>query len=150
MPTASEVIGINSQGNHVETILEKAKSKGKATGHPALLMVDCIASLGCDRFEFDAWGVDVMLTASQKGLMTPPGMAFVYFSDRAAEARKSAGMVTPYWDWAPRDEAEQFYMNFGGTAPTHHLYGLRTALDMINEEGLEAVWARHETLARAV
>ncbi|PYE85458.1 pyridoxal-phosphate-dependent aminotransferase family protein [Pseudoroseicyclus aestuarii] len=121
-----------------------------AAGHPALLMVDCIASLGCDRFEFDAWGVDVMLTASQKGLMTPPGMAFVYFSDRAAEARKSAGMVTPYWDWAPRDEAEQFYMNFGGTAPTHHLYGLRTALDMINEEGLEAVWARHETLARAV
>ncbi|MBC7153766.1 MAG: alanine--glyoxylate aminotransferase family protein, partial [Rhodobacteraceae bacterium] len=56
-----------------------------AAGHPALLMVDCIASLGCDRFEMDAWGVDVMIAASQKGLMVPPGLAFVWFSDKALE-----------------------------------------------------------------
>jgi alanine-glyoxylate transaminase/serine-glyoxylate transaminase/serine-pyruvate transaminase len=119
-------------------------------GHPALLMADCMASLGCERFEMDAWGVDVMVAGCQKGLMTPPGMAFVYFNARAAEARETAGCVTPYWDWknrvAPRIFSEYFY----GTAPTHHLYGLREALAMIEEEGLEQVWARHETLARAV
>ena len=73
-------------------------------GHPALLMADCIASLGCERFEMDAWGVDVMVTASQKGLMVPPGMAFVFFNDRAEEARARPG-VSRYWDWSPRAHA---------------------------------------------
>jgi aspartate aminotransferase-like enzyme len=59
-----------------------------AAGHPALLMVDCIACLGCDRFEMDAWGVDVMMTGCQKGLMTPPGMGFVFFNDKADRARE--------------------------------------------------------------
>ena len=56
-------------------------------GHPALLMADCIASLGCDVFEMDAWGVDIVVTGCQKGLMTPPGLSFVFFNDRAVEAR---------------------------------------------------------------
>ncbi|MBV2358585.1 aminotransferase class V-fold PLP-dependent enzyme [Thalassococcus sp. CAU 1522] len=120
------------------------------TGHPALLMADCIASLGCDRFEMDAWGVDVMVTGSQKGLMVPPGMAFVFFSDKAAQARAGLARVSKYWDWAPRAEPEMFYQYFGGTAPTHHLYGLRAALDMIREEGIEAIWQRHAVLARAI
>ncbi|SDE11787.1 alanine-glyoxylate transaminase / serine-glyoxylate transaminase / serine-pyruvate transaminase [Salipiger thiooxidans] len=120
------------------------------TGHPALLMVDCIASLGCDRFEMDAWGADVMVAGSQKGLMVPPGMAFVFFNDRAAERRAAMKRVSRYWDWTPRATPEFFYQYFGGTAPAHHLYGLRVALDMIREEGLEAIWRRHETLARAV
>lgn len=120
-------------------------------GHPALLFSDNIASLAVDAFHMDDWGVDVMISASQKGLMVPPGMAFVYYSPRAAEAHGSADLVTPYWDWHPRARPEAFYQHFGGTAPTHHLYGLREALDMIlNEEGLEAVWARHATLARAI
>ncbi len=119
-------------------------------GHPALLMVDCIASLACDRFEMDAWGVDVMIAACQKGLMTPPGLAFVFFNARADAARARAGCVTHYWDWRPRSAPEEFYQYFDGTAPTHHLFGLRAALDMIAEEGLEAVWARHATLARAL
>lgn len=119
-------------------------------GHPALLMADCIASLGCDRFEMDAWGVDVMVAGSQKGLMVPPGLAFVYFSGRAAEARRALPRVSRYWDWTPRANPEMFYQYFGGTAPTHHLFGLRAALDMIMAEGIEAVWARHETLARAI
>ena len=119
-------------------------------GHPALFAVDCIASLGCDRFEMDAWGVDVMISASQKGLMTPPGLGFVFFNDRAAQVRQRMPRVSRYWDWAPRSAPELFYQYWSGTAPTHHLYGLREALDMIAEEGLEKIWARHETLARAV
>lgn len=119
-------------------------------GHPALLMADCIASLGCDRFEMDDWGVDVMVAASQKGLMVPPGMSFVFFSDRAAAKRAAMPRVSRYWDWTPRANPEEYYQHFGGTAPTHHLYGLRTALDMIHAEGMEAVWARHACLARAI
>ncbi len=120
------------------------------TGHPALLMVDCIACLGCDPFEMDAWGVDVMVTASQKGLMTPPGLGFVFFNDRADAARERASCVTRYWDWRPRVQPEAFYRYFCGTAPTHHLYGLRAALDLMKEEGLERIWARHGRLARAI
>jgi alanine-glyoxylate transaminase/serine-glyoxylate transaminase/serine-pyruvate transaminase len=121
-----------------------------ATGHPALFFADCIASLVCDRFEMDAWGVDVMVAASQKGLMTPPGLGFVWFSEKAAAARDRANLVTPYWDWVPRTAPGQYYQYFCGTAPTHHIYGLRAALDMIGEEGLDAVWNRHARLARAV
>ena len=119
-------------------------------GHPALLMVDCIASLGCDRFEMDSWGVDVMVAGCQKGLMVPPGMSFVFFNDKANTARTKMRRVSGYWDWTPRAFAEEFFQYHGGTAPTHHLYGLRAALDMIHEEGLENVWARHEVLAQAV
>ena len=119
-------------------------------GHPALLMADCIASLGCDRFEMDGWGVDVAVTASQKGLMVPPGLGFVFFNDRAAEIRRAMPRVSRYWDWSERAAPERFYQYFGGTAPTHHLYGLRAALDMIRAEGMEAIWSRHEMLARAV
>lgn len=121
-----------------------------AAGHPALLMADCIASLACDRFEMDDWGVDVMVAASQKGLMTPPGLAFVFFNDKAAGARAAMERISRYWDWRPRAEPEMFYQYFGGTAPTHHLFGLRAALDMIHAEGIEAVWARHDLLAQAI
>jgi len=121
-----------------------------AAGHPALLMVDCIASLGCDRFEMDDWGADVVVTGCQKGLMVPPGMSFVFFNDRAAAVRKAMPRVSRYWDWVPRTSGEAFYQYFNGTAPTHHLYGLRAALDMIHAEGIEQVWARHTVLARAV
>ena len=122
-----------------------------AAGHPALLAVDCIASLGCDVFEMDGWGVDVMIAASQKGLMTPPGLGFAFFGPKAAQAHARAGLVTPYWDWAPRARPEQFYQLFGGTAPTHHLFALREALTMlVHEEGVEAAWARHARHARAI
>ncbi|MBU2943072.1 aminotransferase class V-fold PLP-dependent enzyme [Shimia thalassica] len=119
-------------------------------GHPALLMADCIASLGCDRFEMDNWGVDVMVSASQKGLMVPPGLGFVFFNDKAAAVRSDMPRVSRYWDWTDRANPEFYYQLFCGTAPTHHLYGLRTALDMILDEGLENIWARHATLARAI
>ena len=119
-------------------------------GHPALLMVDCIASLACDVFEMDDWGVDVMVACSQKGLMTPPGLSFVFFSPKADAARDRANCVTAYWDWRPRVKPAYYSQYFDGTAPTHHLYGLREALDMIMAEGVTAVWARHAHLARAI
>ena len=118
--------------------------------HSALLMADCIASLGCDQFEMDAWGVDVMVSGCQKGLMVPAGVSFVFFNDRAAAARTGLERVSRYWDWAPRANPEMFYQYFGGTAPTQHLFGLRAALDLIHGEGLENVWARHAQLARAI
>lgn len=120
-----------------------------AAGHPALLAADCIASLGCDRFEMDALGVDVMVAACQKGLMTPPGLAMTFHGPKAEAARVRC--PSPYWDWGPRTAPEFYYELFCGTAPTHHLFGLRTALDMILvEEGLAAVWERHAVFARAI
>jgi alanine-glyoxylate transaminase / serine-glyoxylate transaminase / serine-pyruvate transaminase len=122
-----------------------------ASGHDALLVVDCIASMGCDAFLMDAWGVDVALAASQKGLMTPPGMGFVWYSDRAAARGKGRDLCSPYWNWGPRTRPVESWAYWNGTAPTHHLFGLHEALTMIlREEGLEAVWRRHEILAQSV
>ena len=119
--------------------------------HPALFFVDCIASLGCDKFEMDSWGVDVMVTGCQKGLMTPAGMSFVFFNDKSHVMHQRANLKTPYWDWEPRANPEVFYQHFCGTAPTHHLYGLREALNiLVHEEGIEAAWVRHMTMSRAV
>ena len=120
-----------------------------AAGHPALLAIDCIASLACERFQMDALGIDVVVAGCQKGLMTPPGLAFTFHGARAEAARVPC--PSRYWDWGPRTSGTEFYQLFCGTAPTHHLFGLRCALDMIlGEEGLEAVWARHALFARAI
>ncbi|EAQ04226.1 serine--glyoxylate transaminase, putative [Pseudooceanicola batsensis HTCC2597] len=121
-----------------------------AAGHPALLMADCIASMACEEFHMDAWGVDIAVTGSQKGLMVPPGLAFIFVNRRAEEARRAMPRVSRYWDWTPRLDPEFFYQFFGGTAPTHHLFGLRAALDLLHDEGIEHVWKRHQTLARTI
>ncbi len=121
----------------------------RAARHGALLMVDAVASLGCMPFEMDAWGVDVAMSGSQKGLMTPPGLGFVAVGERARKAHMSAGMRTPYWDWTAR-EGELHYQKYAGTPPEHLLFGLRAALDMLFEEGLENVFHRHRLLAEAV
>src|SRR6185295_17462953 len=119
-----------------------------SVGHPALLMVDVVASLGCMPFEMDEWGVDVAMAGSQKGLMTPPGLGFVAAGPRAREAHKTAGMRSPYWDWTFR-EGEAHYHKYCGTPPEHLLFALRAALDMIFAEGLPAVFYRHRLLAEA-
>ena len=134
----------------VKTDILALRAAMDAAGHPALLAVDCIASLGCDEYRMDEWGVDVTVAASQKGLMTPPGMAFVWFSDAARQRCKGADLVTPYWAWGTRADPSEFWQLWDGTAPTHHLYGLREALDMIRQEGLAQVWQRHRVLAGAV
>src|SRR5947209_15655951 len=120
----------------------------RAAGHDALLMVDVVASLGCMPFEMDEWGVDVAMSGSQKGLMTPPGLGFVAAGPRAREAHQTAGMRTPYWDWTFRD-GEVHYHKYCGTPPEHLLFALRTALDMLAAEGREAVFHRHRLLAEA-
>jgi alanine-glyoxylate transaminase/serine-glyoxylate transaminase/serine-pyruvate transaminase len=121
----------------------------RAAGHDALLMVDAVASLGCMPFEMDAWRVDVAMSGSQKGLMTPPGLGFVAANDRAREVHKKAGLRTPYWDWTER-EGDLHYQKYAGTPPEHLLFGLRKAFDMLLEEGFEKVFRRHQLLAEAV
>ena len=121
----------------------------KAAGHDALLLVDAVASLGCVPFEMDAWGVDVAMSGSQKGLMTPPGLGFVAVNDRAREVHKHAQLRTPYWDWTARDGTVH-YQKYAGTPPEHLLFALRAALDMIFAEGLNNVFQRHRLLAEAV
>src|SRR6202171_6860720 len=121
----------------------------KATGHPALFMVDAVASLGCMPFEMDAWGIDVAMSGSQKGLMAPPGLGFVAANDRAREIHKTAGLRTPYWDWTDR-EGDVHYQKYCGTPPEHLLFGLRQALNMLFAAGLENAFRRHWLLAEAV
>jgi len=119
-----------------------------AAGHPALLMVDCVASLGCMPFDMDAWGVDVAVAGSQKGLMTPPGLAFVAAHDKAHTVHREADLRTRYWDWTFR-QGEAHYQKYGGTPPEHLLFGLRKALDMLLAEGLDRAAHRHALLAEA-
>ena len=121
----------------------------KAANHKALFMVDAVASLGCMPFEMDAWGIDVAMSASQKGLMTPPGLGFVAVNDRAREVHKTAGLRTPYWNWSEREGIEH-YRKYAGTAPVHLLFALRQALDMLFAEGLDNVFLRHRLLAETV
>jgi alanine-glyoxylate transaminase/serine-glyoxylate transaminase/serine-pyruvate transaminase len=120
----------------------------RAAGHDALLMVDTVASLACMPFEMDAWGVDVAMSGSQKGLMTPPGLSFVAANTRAWDRHQRADLRTAYWDWTSRHGSEH-YSRYAGTAPINHLFGLRQAIDMIFEEGLENVYRRHQLLADA-
>lgn len=119
-----------------------------AARHPALLMVDCVASLGCMPFEMDAWGVDIAMAGSQKGLMTPPGLAFVAANERAHAAYARADMKTLYWDWGFR-QGKEHYHKYCGTPPEHLLFGLRAALDLLLGEGLDNAWRRHARLAAA-
>jgi alanine-glyoxylate transaminase/serine-glyoxylate transaminase/serine-pyruvate transaminase len=121
----------------------------RAAGHPALLMVDAVASLGTMPFEMDGWGVDVAVAGSQKGLMTPPGLGFVAAGARAIEAHRTAGLNTPYWDWTFR-EGEEHYQKYCGTPPEHLLFALRQAIDLLFAEGLENAFERHRLLAEAV
>jgi alanine-glyoxylate transaminase/serine-glyoxylate transaminase/serine-pyruvate transaminase len=121
----------------------------RAAGHRALLMVDVVASLGTMPFEMDAWGVDVAVCGSQKGLMTPPGLGFVAAGERAVDAHRTAGLTTPYWDWTFR-EGEEHYQKYCGTPPEHLLFALRQAIDMLFADGLENAFERHRLLAEAV
>ncbi len=117
-------------------------------GHPALLMVDTISSLASIDYRHDAWGVDVTVAGSQKGLMLPPGLSFNAISDKALAASKTAKLPRSYWSWeemqGPNDKGF-----FPYTPATNLLYGLAEAVDMLHEEGLDKVFARHDRHAEA-
>lgn len=130
--------------------LEAIRNAIDAAEHPALYIVDSIASFACEPFHMDKLRVDVMITASQKGLMTPPGLAIMFVGERFWSYQEKANLVTPYWNARTRIYPNMFPDNFNGTPPTHHLYALREALNILLEEGIENTWRRHETMARAV
>lgn len=112
------------------------------SAHPALLMVDTISSLGSVDYRHDDWGVDVTIGGSQKGLMLPPGLSFNAISEKAKAAAQTAQLPRSYWDWDEMVAANRTGF-FPYTPATNLIYGLVEALDMLHEEGLEAVYARH-------
>jgi len=128
--------------------IDEIRKAMDATGHPALLMVDTVSSLACMPYEHDAWGVDVSVSGSQKGLMLPPGLAFTAISEKALVASQSALLKPAYFAWG-----EMIANNANGYFPytpaTGLIYGLKEALVMLEEEGKEACFARHERLAAA-
>ena len=116
--------------------------------HPALLMVDAISSLGCADYRHDEWEVDVTIAGSQKGLMVPPGLAFTAISAKALAASRASGSRRSYWDWAPLVVSNKTGF-FPYTPAINLLFALNEALDMLAEEGLPAVFARHSRYAEA-
>lgn len=139
----------NETSTGVMTDVGAVRQAMNAANHDALLIVDTVSSLGSMDFRFDDWGVDVALTGSQKGLMLPPGMALLCVGPRALAAGERGGSPRSFFDWRPilEDNAAGF---FPYTPATLLLFGLREALDMIFEEGLEQVFERHQRLANGV
>ena len=119
-----------------------------AVRHPALLMVDTISSLASIDYRHDEWGVDVTVGASQKGLMLPPGLSFNAVGERALAAHGAARLPRSYWDWGPVLQANRKGF-FPYTPPTNLLFGLREALRMLQAEGFDRVFARHDRHAEA-
>ncbi len=133
--------GVASRITEIRQAMDRAR-------HPALLEVDAVSSLGCMDYRHDEWGVDVTITGSQKGLMLPPGLGFNAVSEKALAASKTSRSLRSYWDWAEmlRFNREGY---FPYTPSTNLLYGLREAIAMLHEEGLENVFARHRRHAAA-
>jgi alanine-glyoxylate transaminase/serine-glyoxylate transaminase/serine-pyruvate transaminase len=143
----------NETSTGVTSRLAEVRKGMDAVGHPALLMADTISSLASNDYRQDEWGVDVTVGSSQKGLMLPPGLGLNAISEKALAASKSARLPRSYWDWEAmlKDSQAGF---FPYTPATNLLYGLREAIAMLLEEGLENVFARHsrhgEATRRAV
>jgi alanine-glyoxylate transaminase/serine-glyoxylate transaminase/serine-pyruvate transaminase len=133
--------GVTSRIPEIRAAIDRA-------GHPALLLVDTISSLGSIDYRHDPWGVDVTIGCSQKGLMLPPGLGFNAVSEKALHASASAGLPRSYWAWEPmiQAHAKGFWPY---TPPTNLLFGARESLRLLFEEGLDAVFARHERHAQA-
>lgn len=129
--------------------VEEVRKALDAAGHPALLLVDTVSSLGCVDYRHDEWGVDVTVCGSQKGLMLPPGLAFTAVSEKALEANRSAKLPRAFFSWEDMlgPNVKGFYPYTPGITL---MYGLEEALKMLNEEGLDNVFARHAKLASGV
>ena len=133
----------------VTTDLASLKRAVQATGHPAVFVVDVVASLGAAPFSMDELGADVVVGASQKGLMCPPGVGLIAVNARAMDVARANPAPRFYWDWVRR-LSELSYRKFCGTAPQTLVAGMQAALDLLFAEGLEAVFERHRRLAGAV
>ena len=138
----------NETSTGVTSRVEEIRKAMDRAGHPALLLVDTISSLGCTDYRHDEWGVDVTVCGSQKGLMLPPGLTFNAVSEKALGASRAAKLQKSYWDWEPMLAANEAGF-FPYTPATNLLYGLREALRMLLDEGLEKVFERHQRLAEA-
>lgn len=138
----------NETSTGVTSRISEVRKAIDAAGHPALFMVDTISSLASIDYRHEEWGVDVTVAGSQKGLMLPPGLSFNCISPKALAAAKSAALPRSYWAW---DEMLASGKNgfFPYTPATNLLYGLREAIAMLEEEGLENVFARHRRHAEA-
>jgi len=130
------------------TDVEPVRAAMNAAGHPALLMVDAISSLACADYRHDAWGVDVTIAGSQKGLMVPPGLSFTAISDKALAVANANTTARSYWDWAPLVTANKTGF-FPYTPAINLMFALNEALAMLLEEGLPNVFARHDRYAEA-
>src|SRR4051794_18866736 len=143
----------NETSTGVATRVPEVRAAMDRAGHDALLLVDTISSLASIDYRHDEWKVDVTVAGSQKGLMLPPGLSFNAVSQKALQASRSAGLRRSYWDWEPMLRANESGF-FPYTPATNLLYGLREALAMLEEEGLENVFRRHarhgEATRRAV
>ena len=138
----------NETSTGVASSIPRVRKAMDDAGHPALLMVDTISSLASIDYRHDAWGVDVTVAGSQKGLMLPPGLAFNAVSEKALAAAGKAGLPSNYWDWQAVIAANEKGL-FPYTPSTNLLYGLEEAIAMLGEEGLDNVFARHDRLAEA-
>jgi alanine-glyoxylate transaminase/serine-glyoxylate transaminase/serine-pyruvate transaminase len=130
------------------TLIPEVRKAIDAAGHPALLMVDTISSLGSIDYRHDEWGVDVTVGGSQKGLMLPPGLSFNALGEKALAVAKQSKMPKSYWGWDEMIAANKTGF-FPYTPGTNMLYALSEAIDMLHEEGLENVFARHDRHAEA-
>jgi alanine-glyoxylate transaminase / serine-glyoxylate transaminase / serine-pyruvate transaminase len=139
----------NETSTGARSDVEAVRAAIDRVGHPALLLVDAVSSLGSIPFEHDRWGVDVTITGSQKGFMLPPGLAFLAISERARAAHDSARLPRAYWDWDLALTASQTGET-SHTPSSNMIVALRAALDLLAAEGLEGVFARHRRLAGAV
>jgi alanine-glyoxylate transaminase/serine-glyoxylate transaminase/serine-pyruvate transaminase len=130
------------------TLINEVRKAIDAAGHPALLMVDTISSLGSIDYRHDEWGVDVTVGGSQKGLMLPPGLSFNAVSDKALSVAKQSKLPKSFWGWEEMIASNKTGF-FPYTPATNMLYALGEAIDMLHEEGLENVFARHDRHAEA-
>ena len=138
----------NETSTGVTSKIEPIRRAIDRAGHPALLMVDTISSLGSIDYRHDEWGVDVTVAGSQKGLMLPPGLSFNAVSAKALAAQETARLPRSYWDWAAMLAANRSGF-FPYTPATNLIHGLAEALAMLREEGLDAVFARHARFGAA-
>jgi alanine-glyoxylate transaminase/serine-glyoxylate transaminase/serine-pyruvate transaminase len=138
----------NETSTSVVLPLQEIRAALDAARHPALFLCDTISSLGCFEFKMDAWGIDVVVGGSQKGLMLPAGLAYTAAGPKALAAHKQARLPRFYFDWTAM--LTRRYRSFTGTVPVVPFFGMVESVRLLEQEGLKHVWARHRRLGEAV